>query len=362
MPFSFYRDHPFLLIRVLQLFMVQQTVKKITGPFFFLLGLLLLAYIINKFGAGELFQAFRNLGFNVGFVLVLPLFWYASHALAWYLILEETGNHVTFSKLLRIKLVGEAINTLTPVSFMGGDPVRIYLLQKKMPGTLSTASVVLDRTMQSLAVIVLLFVGLVAAWLTLSLPTNWKVLFPVITVLLAALMWFFIHRQRKGIFEFLSNVLSKLGIKRHQTERLQKNIEEIDGRISQFYHHNPRRFVIVLGFHFLGRLVGVLEIYIIAQLLNIPLAPVGALLLASLSILVNVIFVFIPGSMGVMEGAYGALCLFLNLDPISGVAIQLVRRLRAIFWIFIGLLFMLFYSKSISRKKQITVPLSESET
>lgn len=342
--------------------MVKSAARKITGPFFFLLGLTLLYFLVRKFGAEELFQTFGNLGFNVGYILVLPLFWYTAQALAWYLILEETGNHVTLGKLLKIKLVGESVNTLTPVSFMGGDPVRIYLLQKKMPGTLSTASVVLDRTMQSLAVIVLLFVGLLAAWFTLSLPQSWKILFPVITLSLALLMWFFIHRQKRGIFEFLSKILSKVGIKRHRTERLQKSIEEIDGRISQFYHHNPRRFLSVLSLHFLARLFGVLEIYIIAQFLQIPLSPIAALLLASLSVLVNVVFVFVPGSMGVMEGAYGALCLLLNLNPISGVAIQLVRRLRSIFWIFVGLIFMLLFSKANSPKKNITVPLTESET
>ena len=86
--------------------------------------------------------------------------------------------------------------------------------------------------------------------------------------------------------------------------------------------------------------MGVGEIYLIARLLKIPIGFEGALYLASLTVLINIVFVFIPGSMGVLEGAFGALCHLLNLNPLSGVAIQLVRRLRAIFWVFVGLILM----------------------
>jgi len=230
---------------------------------------------------------------------------------------------------------------------MGGDPVRLYFLQKKMPGSLSAASVVLDRTMQTLAVVLFLFVGLGAAWALLDLPPAWRFTFPLLTLLLAIGLWFLIHGQRKGIFDFISRILTKLGIRRHLTDSFQKNIEVLDERISRFYRHDHKRFIAVLGLHFLGRLLGVVEIFLIASLLSISLPLSGALFLASLSILVNMLFVFIPGSMGVMEGAYGALCALMGIPLISGVAIQLVRRVRTLFWISIGLVFMLLYSRSI---------------
>ena len=334
-----------LLLLKGKIFMMKKGVKKFAASFFFALGVLLLILLIRKFGWGELFSTFRNLGWNLAYVMTVPLFWYVSQTLGWYFVLEETGQHVRLGQLLKIKLGGEAVNTLTPVSFVGGDPVRILLLTKTMPGTLSTASVVLDRTMQSLAVIVLLAVGMLAAWLDLELPAVWKATFPATTLALFGLIWFFIHRQKKGIFEFLSNFLSKLGIKKHRGENFQRHIEAVDQRISAFYRHNPRRFAAVLFFHVAGRLAGVLEIYLVAWLMAIPLSLLGALYLATLTVLVNVIFVFIPGSMGVMEGAYGALLLLLNLNPIEGVAIQLIRRLRSLFWIFIGLFVMLTYHK-----------------
>lgn len=325
--------------------MLKGKLQKITGPIFFFLGCLLLYFLIQRFGVSELLESLQRLGWNVGFILFLPVLWYACHTIAWYFVMEETGTHVSFFSLYKIKLIGEAVNSLTPISFMGGDPVRIYILQKRMPGVLSTASIVLDRTMQSLAVVFLVLIGLVVAWSMLSLPTAWKFAFPALTAFMVFLLWFAIHRQRKGVFEFLSRMAAKIGIKHHLTDSIQEKIEVLDERISRFYRHDRRRFLTVFCFHFLARLLGVFEIYIIAHFLSIPLGISGALILVSLSVLVNMFFVFIPGSMGVMEGAYGALFLLMGLNPVSGVAVQLIRRIRTVFWIFIGLFFVLIYSR-----------------
>ena len=56
--------------------------------------------------------------------------------------------------------------------------------------------------------------------------------------------------------------------------------------------------------------------------------------------------------MGVLEGAYGALFSVMGLNPVTGVAIQLVRRLRTLFWVLIGLGFMLTYYKLKKPKKR----------
>ncbi|OGP08976.1 MAG: hypothetical protein A2048_03525 [Deltaproteobacteria bacterium GWA2_45_12] len=165
-------------------------------------------------------------------------------------------------------------------------------------------------------------------------------------------LWFFIHHQQKGFFDRLSRLLTRFGFKKHLTESVQEKIQVLDKRISGFYRRHPIYFVLVLSFHFLARLLGVLEIYLIARFLDIPLGAMGALFLASLTILVNLVFVFIPGSMGVLEGAYGALFSVMGLNPVTGVAIQLVRRLRTLFWVLIGLGFMLTYYKLKKPKKR----------
>ena len=48
---------------------------------------------------------------------------------------------------------------------------------------------------------------------------------------------------------------------------------------------------------------------------------------------------FVPGQIGLAEGAGALLYKFLGLDPITGFSLELVRRLRKVVAIAIGLLF-----------------------
>ena len=86
--------------------------------------------------------------------------------------------------------------------------------------------------------------------------------------------------------------------------------------------------------------------------MGFPIELLHCLFLASLTILINMAFVFIPGSIGVMEGGYGALFYLLKLDPAYGVSIQLIRRIRALFYVFIGFVIIAIYKPKQDKAKQ----------
>lgn len=316
---------------------------------FFVLGLVFLFFLVRKFGMSELFEAVQRVRWNLIIVLALPTFWYVFHTLGWEVILKVSQERLSFFYLFLVKVSAEATNTLTPASWMAGDPLRIYLLKRKYPNlevTSGIASVVLDRTLLTLAILISLILGLLGAWFSLDLPDQWKFLFPGLTLAIGLLLCFFIHRQKKGLFSSLIYFVDKIGFKKLIRESLRNKVEELDSKISQFHHQQPRAFFESVCFHFVARMLGVLEIYLIGQFLDIPLTFSHSLSLASLSVLVNIMFVFIPGSMGVMEGAYGAFFVVFGLNPLYGVALQLVRRLRIVFWSSLGVVFMLMYRHS----------------
>lgn len=313
------------------------------------IGLFLLKVVFDHLQTEKLLEAFHHLGAKVIFVWMIPLLWLSAQTLAWHLTVEETGNHLSFARLFLIKIMGDAVNPMTPLGFIGGDPIRFSLLKKKMPGALSAASVVLDRTVQSLAIVVMLTLTLLVAPFRLNLPLSWKIAFPLMTAFMAFILWFSIHHQRKGIFVRFSHIAQKFGGSPQKIESLKEELHHIDQQLVQFYHHSPLRFLAVLFCHIIGRFGLVLEIYIIALLVGTPLAFDGALFMAMLAVLLNIFFAFVPGGMGILEGGYAALGTLLKIGSTAGVAIQLVRRLRAVFWIFLGALFMLAYSPGTIR-------------
>lgn len=331
---------------------MSKKIKKIISPLFFLLGLGLFISLIAGYDWEQIQVYISKLQWKILIILFLPLVWYFLQSLAWYHTIEETGAHISVFKLLMIKLGGESVNTLTPASFAGGDPIRFYFLQKTMSKSLSTASIVLDRTVQTLAVILFLFSGLLIGQFSLELPEQWKIILPVIILVLFLVIILVILGQNKGLFHLISKLLAKVGFKKHLGEDIQKKLVEIDQRIAKFYKHNRRRFFIVLCLHYLARVVGIFEILFIATFLDIPIGFSQSWMLASVSVLVNILFVFIPGSLGVMEGAYGVILKLMGQTTVMGLSIQLVRRMRVLFWIFMGLIFMFIFKRLQTQKKE----------
>lgn len=327
--------------------------------FFFVVGIFFLIGLINKVGPEQIVTALTGLGFNIVSILLWPVLWYFLQSLAWYRLLEDDGIRVPLFHLFLIKLTGEAINTVTPVSFMAGDPYRIYLLQKKTSKTVSLVSVIIDRTMQSLATILLLMMTVILALFTLPLGPKMEILLPLITLATFAVLLLAVIFQKRGIFRILTNLAVRLKIKKEKLLSLREKIEGLDEQIRHFYQKHKIHFFEILTLHFLARLVGVIEIYLIAIFLGLPLAFSHCLFLTSLTILINIAFVFIPGSIGVLEGSYGALFYLFKLNPVYGVTIQLVRRIRAIVYTFLGLLIILFYKPSLKQtvEKYQEVPL-----
>lgn len=320
-----------------------KTLQKRMSLLFFLLGLVLLTFLIHRVGLGEVLNAIKNLGFDIFFIFLFPLTWYLIQSFAWWRILHEDGIKTPYAHVFLTKITGEAINTITPVSFFGGDPFRIYLLQKKVSKTNSAASVVIDRTMYMLGVCLLLLVTLIMAWLYLPLPGLWRILFPLFIVIFFTAFVFLVFFQKKGMFGLLSRLVQKIGVQRERLQDISDKIDKLDRQISSFYKKNKAHFFEIMFLHFVGRCLGAVEIFLIVNLLNLSIPFVHCFFMASLTILINMAFVFIPGSMGVMEGGYGALFYLLKLNPAYGVIIQLIRRIRAFFWIGVGLLIILLY-------------------
>lgn len=309
----------------------------------FFVGLVLLYFLIRKVGWYEVFVGIKQLRFKMIFVFAFPVTWYAIQSFAWWRILADDGIRVSFMYVFLAKITGEAINTVTPLSFVGGDPYRVYLLQKKVSPTKSMASVVIDRTMYMLAVFLLLLATYLLAWYFLPLPGVWQILFPVITFLFFLSFVVLVFFQRKGLFGLLAGLLHWLGVKRKRMAELSEHIKNLDHHVGRFYSKHKAHFFEIMVLQFAGRFLGVVEIFIIAQFLHLPVSFLQCFFMASLTVLINIAFVFIPGSLGVMEGGYGALFYLMNLNPAFGVTIQLIRRVRAFFWIALGLAAMLVY-------------------
>ncbi len=231
----------------------------------------------------------------------------------------------------------EAVRNVVAV---GGDPARILMLKEHLPVNEVTASVVVDRTLNNMAIALFIIIGVVVTFLKFNLPPALEIGIVVCLVVIVGVASFLFYRSHQGIFRFFLDLLKKLKIKKGFSPATEQRVEEIDRHISNFYKSNQKAFAAAFCLHFISRLLGTYEIYLAAHLLGSPLTFTESYLLLSMTIIINMVFVFVPGTLGVMEGAFAGVFAVFNLNPAAGTSIQIIRRLRMLAWTAIGFAFM----------------------
>ena len=304
------------------------------------LGIVLLTWIIVKIGPLQILENFQTLSWRLLLIIALASISYMFHTLGWLQYFKANNKDISFWKLFKIKIAGEATNTLTPLSFVGGDPVRAILLHNSDPSLGSGASVVVDRTVYVISTILLITLGLIMGFMRLSIPSEIRMTLLFIIVLLIVGLYLLIHHQRGGFFISMLNLAKKMRIKKDFTEKTLEKCHALDTSIKTFYMSNKRRFLLSIFLQFLGRLEGVLEVFLLSYFLGIPMDFWTAFFLTALFPLLNFAFGIIPGNVGVLEGATGIAFHLLKLGVADGGTLQLCRRIRSVFWILVGLIIM----------------------
>ncbi|MBI4237453.1 MAG: flippase-like domain-containing protein [Deltaproteobacteria bacterium] len=300
------------------------------------LGFALFLHLVQRIGFATVWTQLRRIGWWLLPIGVLGVLWHWLQAWAWQRILRQR-RRIALRSLYLIKVVGETINTITPAGFLGGDPMRIYLLRRHLPWIFGTASVVIDRTVQAMATLVTIVMGvLLIYWRIPHLPMNMRYGLPIVLIIACAFITYIFLHQQHGFFGFGLQLLKRFRIRRHIAPQRVEQVEELDRRIAEFYRHDPSGFWLALLLHWAGRMLGIVEIYWIGHAVNPLFGWPEAFILGALAPLINLVFSFIPGAFGVMEGAFSGALYLMHLPPALGVTIQIVKRLRSGLWILLG--------------------------
>ncbi len=317
-------------------------------------GLFLFGVLLFRLGWKDILNNLRMVGWYVTIVFLIGITALFFHSFAWLQTFKLASVKPSFWFLLMSKFTGEAINTVTPANFVGGDPFRVYFIKNRIPLGEAAASVVIDRTLYTMATISMVVLGLAAVLMYVSdLPPNIKYGLPVAVIVVALFVVFIFFTQRKGLFSLLLTLLKKLRIKREFSEKTLDRFARLDNRISDFYTKCPSGFAVALLSHLSGRFLAVVEIFFIGRLIDHTFGFFPSFVLVALATLINVIFTFVPASVGVLEGAFGGVSYLLNIDPSVGVAVQIIRRVRQLMVTAIGFAIIAFYGKGKVEEEEL---------
>jgi putative membrane protein len=302
------------------------------------LGAALFAYLIYKAGPTEIARDLAVLGPWLPVVLIPYALSYSLDTLGWRATLGAYKGALGFGALFLTRLAGEAVNNLTPSAYLGGEPLKAYLLKKaKVPLADGFASVIIAKTAITMAHMLFILLGIVLAYTRLAgvqgllASTLVVVAFFILIVVLAG--WV----QRRGLFDFLSRLLTWLHVPTHFLKKRETELNAIDRTMRRFYREDKLHLVLSVAFYFLGWIAGAFEVYLLLLFLRLPVGVGDALAIEALVSLIRAALFFLPAGLGAQEGGNLFLFYLFGLPKEAAMTYSILRRLRELILIGTGL-------------------------
>lgn len=279
-----------------------------------------------------IWQGFREVGSILlgsgAPLLLVPLVWVPTAlpgVRAWQLTFRP-DRAPRYWQALYAQWMGISVNTLLPVATIGGEVVkaRVLILQGIDP-LQATASIVVDKTVQVVALILWGVVGVVALS-GLALDMRLAAFAAGGLALLGAGVAGFFMVQHAGMFGFMARFANKVA-RIEYFGRILEQAGEVDKAIPDLYRRR-RRMVAAVLWRFLGLILQTGEVWVAAHLFNQPISILEAMMLKSLSNTLNDAAFIVPNSYGIQEGAYVLLGGLVGIGPDVALAMSLATRLR----------------------------------
>jgi uncharacterized protein (TIRG00374 family) len=312
------------------------------------LGTALLIFLIHRAGPAKLVEHVAALGWGLALVIALGGVSHLVKTWAWRLTLIGEEHHVSFPRMLGLRLGSEAVGQLGMVGQVFGETLRVALLSPTMPLASGISSVTLDRALFILTAALASLFGMVAILLALPL-SHALALYGVlcaITLLGVVLLMALAVRRRWGVLSGTARVLGRVRYFRDWVERKLSTIDSVENKLLDFYHSTPRAFWGSFALNLACQGMAVLEVYLILWLMGANLSLFAALAIEALTKLVNIVGMFNPGNIGTYEGGNMLIVRMFGLSGAAGLTLSVTRRLRALFWAAVGSLCLVMLSRS----------------
>lgn len=312
---------------------------RLLNGFFLVIGVALFAVLLWRLDGKEVLSQLIRAGWMLIPATAAFVGSLVCSTLAWRAAIEP-AKRPPFRILLGSFTAGHALNNVAPGA--SGEVMKGTILARYLATEDVVASIVIYNFLTVIVILAVSAIGPLLCLLWLGVPTNVVlVLFAATAALGVAVfaVWILIHR---GWTRKVIRLISRLPfVNIGNAEQLETRALRIDSLVRSFRRTRPHSFAAALAACLGVRMLMSLEV----ALLLIPLLPerglgfiaLLALLTQSTVQLITVVAAFVPGRIGVTEGGVAELFRWSGLDPVSGFSLILLRRIRKLVSIGIGL-------------------------
>ena len=304
---------------------------------YLIFGIALLIFIFNKVDFNSFLNELNKLRFNFFAILIIYFIGFVLDSYSWQLCIENLAKtKLKIYQVFKIRIIGEAFNYI--LFQVGGEPVKAFLLKNNfgIKYKLSIGSLILAKTIILFALIIFCFIGLISIFYTGKFGENFENAALVGFVLFTTLISLFFIVQRYKLTSKLHNIFKNKFSKKFNN--VFKHLKDTENKISNFYKKTKADFFKILFLNLSNWFFGALELYAIFYLLDERITFLEAIAIETLVQLVRAMLFFIPSNIGTQEGVFVLAVNVLKDSTPLGLAVAIIRRLREVIWISIGLI------------------------
>jgi uncharacterized membrane protein YbhN (UPF0104 family) len=295
------------------------------------------AWFLSRFGLANVVQYVRCAGWGLGFTILLEAVARIANTAGWRVTITNYPPTLSLRELFVARIAGEAIDYITPSAQLGGQFVMAMMVRAKLAMAAGLATVVIASLAEALGQI-----GFIAGGLLVSLPLEARIdhlLVPAITGLIIAvgLAAGFFAIQMKRPFSQLWRLAAKLEIPQIADPEISVSADAADARLRAFYENHRWRLLAASCCYLMAWSLGPIEIWIYLRLLRQPATWRTAVLVEALGLLIERATFLIPAKLVSQEGGKALILSVLGYPADAGFAIGLIRRIKEMVWVGLGL-------------------------
>jgi uncharacterized protein (TIRG00374 family) len=310
----------------------------------FLSGFSLLVYLIYWYW-DQVKVSVTNVGYGFILIVILNLSRHFLRAASMYRAIHPEQRNFKYLSAVAARFGGEAVTFFTFTGPFLGDATKAVLLKRNVPLAQGASAVIIDNLLYYASVIMVVLAGI--ASLLYLYGSNSRTMSNVLTgiVVFAILMFAALVAIVRFGVKPISWVLKQLDKRNRLPKfilRREHHLMEVEANVFDFYNTRRSDFFTIFGISMSVHLVSVCEVYLALQFLQGQAFVSTAFIIESLTKVINAVFSFIPGTIGVYEGGNGVILRILGYTAAVGVALALVRRGAILFSTFVGLIVLLW--------------------
>jgi len=299
-------------------------------------GIALVIWQIQSVGLDAVIAGFNLVG-PAGFAAVLALSFlrYTVRSIAWVTLISPPPGQsaVPIRSAIAATIGGDALGNLSFLSLLVSEPAKALYLTRHVPAEEALGALAAENFFYSVSVALVILAGTLTLLATFVLPEGWRtaawMALGLMGLVLAGAVWLAWKRPELAT-RFGANDAHLFG-------RLIGRVGTLERIAYRGLRTSPGRIAIVIACQVLFHALSIIESWLTLYLLTGSSHWLNAFLFDTVNRVINVVFRVVPLKVGVDEYSASGLAELIGLTTATGLTMALVRRVRVLTWVAVGL-------------------------